>query len=233
MRINPEISATSIVLVGSFNPAIFTPAWFELHGLLPEGASEIAKVEVVHPQATSFTAEWLILNVIPERFSVETVQAPEVRVLDLTVRTFKEHLSHTPVKTFGINRSVHFRVRSLAERDQIGRTLAPVGPWGAWGEELELDGMHGGMTSLTMSQIDPEGRPKGGRINVKVEPSARVGDGKTGVFVNVNDHYAGHEDQPHGAEGVIGLLEENFEASIDRSNRLIDHVMSLTKPQGA
>ena len=36
-----------------------------------------------------------------------------------------------------------------------------------------------------------------------------------------------------GAEGVIGLLEENFEASIDRSNRLIDHIMSLTRSQGA
>ena len=35
------------------------------------------------------------------------------------------------------------------------------------------------------------------------------------------------------AEGVIGLLEENFEASVDRSNRLIDHIMSLTRPQGA
>ena len=39
------------------------------------------------------------------------------------------------------------------------------------------------MMSLTMSQIDPEGRPKGERINVKVGPSARIGDGKTGVFV--------------------------------------------------
>ena len=170
MRINPEISETSIVLVGSFTPAIFTPAWFVLHGLLPKGTDEIAKLEVAHPQVTSFSAERLILNVIPERFSVETVQAPDVRVLDLVVRTFKEHLNHTPLKTFGINRSVHFRVRSPAERDRIGRMLVPVEPWGAWGEELGLDGTHGGMTSLTMSQIDPKGRPKGGRINVKVEP---------------------------------------------------------------
>ena len=51
--------------------------------------------------------------------------------------------------------------------------------------------------------------------------------------MNVNDHYAGHEDQPHGAEAAIGLLEENFEASVDRSNRLIDHIMSLARPQGA
>jgi len=84
-----------------------------------------------------------------------------------------------------------------------------------------------------MSQIDPEGRPKGGQINVKVEPSAHIGDGKTGVFVNVNDHYAKGDDQPDGAEGVIGLLERNFETSIDRSNRLIDHIMSLARHQGA
>ena len=89
------------------------------------------------------------------------------------------------------------------------------------------------MTSLTMLQIGPEGRPKGGRINVKVEPSTRVGDGRTGVFVNVNGHYAGDDDQPRGAEGAIRLLEENFQVSIDRSNRLIDHIMSLARPQGA
>ena len=68
---------------------------------------------------------------------------------------------------------------------------------------------------------------------MKVEPSARIGDGKTGVFVNVNDHYAGDEDQPHGADGAIRLLEENFEASVDRSDRLIDHIMSLARPEGA
>ena len=233
MRITPEISGTSIVLIGSFNPAIFTPAWFELHGLLPEGVAEVAKLEIAHPQTTSFSAEWLILNVMPERFSAETVQAPDVRLLDLVVRTFKEYLNHTPLKMFGINRNVHFRVQSLAERDRIGRTLAPVEPWGAWSEELGLDGPHGGMTSLTMSQLDPKGRPEGGRINVKVEPSTRIGDGRTGVFVNVNDHYEADVNQRDPTEGVIKLLEENFEESIDRSNRLIDHVMSLANLQEA
>ena len=78
---------------------------------------------------------------------------------------------------------------------------------GRVGEELGLDGTHGGMASLTMSQMDPKGRPKGGRINVKVEPSARIGDGRTGVSVNVDDHYAENDDQPAAAEGVIGLFE--------------------------
>ena len=37
------------------------------------------------------------------------------------------------------------------------------------------------MTSLTMTQVDPEGRLPVGRINVKVEPSNRIGQGRLGV----------------------------------------------------
>ena len=227
MRIVPEVSGTSIALVGSFNPAIFTPAWFELHGLLPQGTAEIAKLEVAHAQATAFSSDWLHLNVVADRFSVETVQAPDVRVRDLVVRTFREYLNHTPLNALGINRNVHFNVKSLEDRDRVGRKLAPIEPWGEWAEELGLDGMHGGMTSLTMTQIDPEGRPKGGQINVKVEPSTRIGEGRTGVYVNINDHYRFDADQPEPTEAVIQTLENHFDASVKRSNKLIDHIMSL------
>ena len=87
---------------------------------------------------TAFTFDWLHLQVTTERFSAETSQAPHVRVRDLVVRVFKERLPHTPLEAFAINRRVHFRVRSLAERDRIGRTLAPVEPWsrGAVGVRL-------------------------------------------------------------------------------------------------
>ena len=115
MRIVPEISGTTIVLVGSFNPAIFTPAWFELHELMPQGTSEIANLEVAHPQTTAFAAEWLHLNVTTERFSAETVQAPDIRVRDLVVRTFREHLNHTPLKAIGIR-----------AQSRLGRTIAAL-----------------------------------------------------------------------------------------------------------
>ena len=130
MRIEPEISGVVVVLLGDFNPAIFTPAWFAMHGLLPQAAADSAKLEVAHHQVTMFSTDWLHLQVTSDRFLADTVQAPHVRVRDLVVRVFKEHLNHTPVRAMGINRSVHFRVGSLAERDQIGRALAPVEPWG-------------------------------------------------------------------------------------------------------
>ena len=232
LRIEPEISGVGIVLAGNFNPAIFTPAWFALHGLLPKGAAESAQLEVAYAEATNFTADWLHLSVTSERFSVETVQSPDIRLRDLVLRTFQERLHHTPLQAFGINRNVHFLVRTRAERDLIGRTLAPIEPWGAWAKSLDTDDSKGGMTSLTMSQIDPEGRPLGGRINVKVEPSLRVGEGQTGVYVNVNDHYQGNTDPNATTDTLIPLLDGNYETSIRRSDTIIDHIMGLAKPHG-
>lgn len=232
VRIEPEISGVAVVLLGDFNPAIFTPAWFALHGLLPRGAADSADLQVAHRQVTTFSTDWLRLQVTSDRFVADTAQAPHVRVRDLVLRVFKEHLTHTPTRSMGINRTVHFRVGGMAERDRIGRALAPVEPWGRWGLELGSDGEHGGMTSLTMSQISPAGRPQGGRINVKVEPSARVGDGRSGIFVEVNDHYAVDSTDTGGSSRLMGFLAKDFDTSIRRSDEIIDHVMSLARDPG-
>ena len=229
MRIEPEISGVSAVLLGDFNPAIFTPAWFALHGLLPESVTDSADLRLAHQQVTEFAADWLLLHVTVDRFSVETLQAPHIRLRDLVARIFKEYLHHTPLRAFGINRNVHFRVKSLAERDRIGRTLAPVESWGAWGHDLDLYGKHGGMKSLTMSQLAPDGRPTGSQINVTVEPSNRIRNKQTGVYVRVNDHYAIDDAELGTAERLIDLFDDNFDTSLERSNGIIDHIMSLAK----
>ena len=83
------------------------------------------------------------------------------------------------------------------------------------------------MTSLTMSQVDPEGRPKGGRLNVTVEPSNRIGHGRAGVYVRVNDHYSIDDSGPGALERLMELFEADFEASLKRSDVLIDHIMSM------
>ena len=227
MRIEPEISRVSVVALGQFNPSIFVPAWFVLHDILPKAAEMNARLQIAHEQVTAFSTDWFHLEVTTNRFQVETQQAPYIRLRDLVVRVFREHLHHTPLNALGINRIVHFRVSSMAARDRIGRTLAPVEPWGVWSHDLGSDGEHGGMTSLTMSQVDPEGRPKGGRTNVTVEPSNRIGQGRAGVHVRVNDHYAIEDSGPGALARLMELFEDNFEGSLRRSDDLIDHVMSL------
>jgi len=103
----PEISGMQIVLLGQFNPAIFTPAWFAHNKLLRDGLEESAQVQVIHPQIAAFTADWLHLQVTNEQFRAETQQAPYARLCELVVRTFSECLHHTPLTAFGINRNVH------------------------------------------------------------------------------------------------------------------------------
>ena len=229
MRIEPELSRVSVVVCGAFNPAIFTPAWFVLHDLLPQGVDARADLKVAHAQVIAFTVDWLRLDVMADRFTVATAEAPYIRLCDLAARTFKEFLPHTPLWAFGINRDVHFPVRSTAERDLIGRALAPVEPWGAVGRDLELGGKHGGMTSLTMSQLRPRGRLAGGEINVKVEPSSQIPD-ERGVYVSVNDHYTLGKDEAD-AERLMEMLKNNFDESLIRADTIIDHLMSLRDRQ--
>ena len=232
MRIEPEISGVQIVVLGQFNPAIFTPAWFALNSLLRESVTTNAQVQVIHHQVADFTADWLHLQVTNDRLTVATQQAPYERLRDLVVRVFSECLHHTPLTAFGINRNVHFLVPDPATRDSIGMTLAPLEPWGPWKEKLELDGQHGGMTGVRMSQFKPAGRHEGGQINVAVEPSVRVGDGGKGVYVGVNDHFVTDQQGEHSARRLMAVLADEFTRSIARSDGIIDHIMSLAETEG-
>ena len=228
MRIEPEIADVSLIFLGKFNPAIFTPAWFGWREFLSERTVRVAELRVAQPQATSFQADWLNLEVIPQRFSVSTTQPPYIRLADLACRIYREELFHTPLQAVGINRQVHFLVNSYRERDRIGRQLAPIKPWGEWGVKLGTDGRHGGMTSITMTQVNLPDRPDGGQVGVTVQPSNRVGDGERGVYVQVNDHFVADDpDGPTATRDIVNMLEKNFDTSIYRAEQIIDHVMSL------
>lgn len=232
MRIEPEIAGVSLVLLGRFNPVIFTPAWFGWHQLLPRKIIEIADTNIAHPQITRFNADWLNIQVVPERIQIITSQPPYVRIRDLVVRIFREHLHHTPLTTVGINRDVHFCVQDHKQRDQLGKLLAPVEPWGDWARKLDLDGERGGMVSLTMRQVNPCNRPAGGQINVKVEPSNMVAQEHLGVYVGVNDHYVVGDVEPQmQTRKIVELIEEKFDDSLRRADEIIDHIMSLTEEQ--
>lgn len=230
MRIEPEIGSVTVVLVGEFTPSILTPAWFALHGLLPPPVAETADLRVAKKEITVFQADWLLLHATTERLQVEALQAPHyVRVCDLVVRMFREQIPNCPIRGMGINRHVHFPVRGYDQYDRIGRKLAPVDPWGPLGETLGLHQEHGGMTSLTMSQLKPDGRPMGGQINITVQPPVRIGEGRIGVYVGVNDHFDIDAESNRDAGNSMRILEREFEISLARSDQIVDHVMSLAE----
>ena len=231
MRIEPELSEVAIVLVGNLNPIIFSPDWFARNKLLTDREAESAEVEVIHPQITKFSLDWLSIQVDPERFQAGTALEPYVRASDLVVRTFREFLAHTPLRALGINFMVHFEVDSFETRDRIGVSLAPKDPWGEWAKLLSAGKVeeHGGMSSLTMQQRCVDDRDEGS-IQATVEPSNRVGKGLTGIYMKVNDHYQlKNSEEIAGASDIIDILDDRFEPSIKRAQWIIDQVMELAQ----
>lgn len=229
MRIEPENNSVIIVLVGSLNAAIFHPAWFVANNLLSKNDLEGAEVEIIHPEIAAFKiGDWLHIRVEPNRFIAETTEPPFVRLSDLVVRTFGEALIHTPISQMGINRRVHFSVGDEETRDKIGKKLAPQDAWGEWASDIagKNPEKHGGMISITMRQLDLDDRETG-HVQAKVEPS-RLIKNRSGISVEVNDHYEiSNEDFSDRAIRISDLLGKQFEASIRRSEWIIDQIMAL------
>lgn len=85
MRIAPELTGVSLVLLGNFNPSIFTPAWFGWHEMLPKKTVDVAELQISQSQVSAFRADWLEFNAVTERFSISTTQPPFVRLRDLGI----------------------------------------------------------------------------------------------------------------------------------------------------
>lgn len=208
----------SIVLVGSFNPPIFQPAWFAAHDLLTEREAEAAEIEVIHTDVVVFRLEWGDVQVARDRFAVNSARAPDPVVLrDLVEGTFNI-LSHTPVTAMGINRNVHFEMPSLGSWDNVGANLVPRDFWSEFLEEP-------GMRSLTVEARRDDELP--GYIRVKVEPSNKF---EPGVFIQVN-HHLGHIEPTADApnEKVVGALESAWESCQQRASEIVERVINVAR----
>lgn len=225
MRIDPYRSGVSIVLIGAFNPIIFSPLWFKTNGIISESENESAEVELHHRELTIFRLKWLNLLVQQDRFKVDTEQAPYIKLSDFVIQTFREYLSHTPIGVMGINRMVEFSVDSEEIRNKIGQKLAPPEVWGNWGERISKKNErgHGGMRRLIMEQQALTDR-EFGYIRADVRPSKNKSNG---IWMEINDHYQIDNANLIGCERIINILEQNFESSIIRSERIIDEIMKM------
>ena len=167
------------------------------------------------------------IQVERERFSIDRAVAPLIRIADIACRIFGELLPHTPISQVGINRLMHFDVGSVDARDEIGLKLAPREPWGDWGRLVSAgEGLkHGGLASLAMTQRELSDRPAGW-VQAKVEPSNVIGRGRTGIYMEVNDHYD-LAKKPDGADEIVEIVRTRFDASLANSDSIIDQIMSL------
>jgi hypothetical protein len=221
---NPDLDNPSIVLLGSFNPAIFQPMWFAHFGLLREEEGKTASIKMLTPEVTVFQTDWLRLEVMTNRFAaVAKDTGHSLALRDLVVGTFRL-LEHTPFSALGLNRYSHYKTASEDSWHKVGDTLAPKKFW-----EGLLEGRIG-MRSLTIEALRPGSPAKW--IRVKVEPSLQV---KNGVFFDVNEHYEVTENGsekalvPGNAPKYLELIETHFEANQEFALRAAEHIFDRTR----
>lgn len=218
-----EKFSASIILIGQFNPAIFSPAWIAKIGLVTDEDAAAATIAVIHPEVAQFSVGPYSFDVRLGRFAVEVASEPLVQVVDAVQVIFDEHLSHSPVRELGINYSEHYRLDSPERRIALGRQLAPLAPWGQWGEEIgQLDGaLTSGVIDLAMIRsYDP---PGSGERRVQVQPSNEIQPKEVGVFMLVNDHRV-LMDQPDaaGAALAIDIIGDVFDESMVQAREIVD-----------
>lgn len=227
-----EIFSSSIVAVGAFNPAIFSPDWLEARELIGSGDAEVARTNkslIVSSQVATIQTNWFALQVLENQFSLTSQGAlsPGFRDLALGVMTL---LPHTPISAVGLNFMGHFKMGSPAEYNKIGDRLVPKA---VWNELFHEENNHVGVQMLTVSVQKIKREADGGltplisdRKNISVEPSNKL---KLGVFLSCNDHreidHSKLENQT-AAERVAEILESDWQSSWDASLKLFDDLIT-------
>lgn len=216
----PIIEGGAIVLVGSFNPAILQPQWLASMDLIRREEADSATLQVISPQVTSFSLPWLALQVLEDRFQVESTDpAHHLHLLQLVEGVF-EKLEHTPFSKMGIIRRVHYPLHSEDDWHALGDRLAPKDLW----RGIISSPIRKGTPGLRTLVI--EGSREGSSaawMRVKIEPSVRL---RHGVYIEVYEHYDEEKSGADAARVLLDVLREDWEAFLRDAESIADGVLS-------
>jgi hypothetical protein len=128
----PVKQTLSIVFVGSFNPRIFHPAWFEREGLISpdEETASLAETKRNGPLVTPDLSrceigEDLTVECLTNRLSINAATTLGEERLRALAAAILSKLPHTPITVVGLNHSQVFDARNEDEWHRVGDLLVP------------------------------------------------------------------------------------------------------------
>ena len=217
-----KLERLTVVFLGSFNPAIFQPAWFAGHDLISSDEKKVpsgVKLGIVHPEVVDFSTENFQIQVVQQRLSVATTDVSFYDSLrDMLSGTFTV-LGHTPIVNMGINREFHFQMPNEDEWNAVGDRLAPKDDW-----KRVLDDP--GMKSMIIQGERSDDRL--GFVRVRVETSNQVQP--NGIFVEVNDHYAvADPEKAQGSRELVDIMLDVWAESLRKARHIAQTVVFGTE----
>jgi hypothetical protein len=216
----PDVNGAAIVLTGSFNPAIFQPAWFAQQNLLPQTEADTAEVKAIIPQFCHFETGRFHIQVTNDRFAaIAKPDANPAPLKDLVLGTFYI-LEHTPLTALGLNRFMHFSMQKGEDWHRVGDKLAPKDGWRG------IMKGHVGLRSLVIqNEWDPaEGPtalPEGATLTIKVEPSSQV---NYGVYFETNENHPGPKTD--SLRFLTEVIRTRWEESYNYAHDVADRILS-------
>ena len=229
MILNPELQQYSIVLIGDFNPLMFTPEWFlKNHVISPEDV-EVARDEsiknsiIITAQLTFFKTSQLSFKVEMNRMEIVSENGASSSVMDFVTKMF-ESIGGFVIKAYGFNYSAHYNVKDNATYQLIGDKLAPKCYWKTLLKE-EVSGLDrkSGLTIIQMQKHKPD---ESGYYKVILQPSNFI---KPGVFLSCNDHTIVDKNN-NSADDVVTRIEKTYFDSIVFMEKVqIDLLTEVTK----
>ncbi|KAF0165945.1 MAG: hypothetical protein FD157_1121 [Rhodocyclaceae bacterium] len=217
--IQKAADSASIVLIGSFNPGIFHPAWFEKQMLLPATETDNATIEMISNDIAIFTMAWVRIEVVGERFVAKTADESKFGPLrDLVIGTFRL-LEYTPVKQIGMNREIQYRMPNEDSWHCVGHTLAPKESWLPYVKTP-------GMKSLVIESRRDDDRD--GLFNISVKPVLKQPLPAKDWLVEVafNDHVELGENKT--ALDACKVLDEDWDKALTRAGSVCLGLISDT-----
>lgn len=230
MTFTAEILNSAIVVVGDFNPAIFSPDWLERNELIGEGDAIVAREGsagrqlLVSHQVTNFETDWFTLQVLENQFSLTSKGVLTPAFKDLAVGIF-QLVSHTPVKAVGLNFIAQFKLENQEEQHKVGDVLAPKDIWSTLYPDEYV-----GLEELTV-RIQQGSRDRAPVTNDEKRITLqRSSNFKYGVGLSFN----GHHDLTDGGDGDLSpaerlaiIVDEQWESTWGDVVRVFDQVLSM------
>jgi hypothetical protein len=213
-----EGEGLDVVLVGSFNPAIFHPEWFLRHELVGAEDALKAEVKVVSGPATEMKIAGVTLKCIADRLMLgtSTISYSE-RMQDFFFHIIRL-LPHTPIAACGINPWANFPCGTEERWHKIGHKLAPKDL--IWDEILEKSGMQ----SLTIKA--PRNGDFPGEINVTLQPT-EPNVIRYGLWIRVNYHFPIPNDAGlQRNDKVLSFLKAEWKTATEMPRRIANQIFS-------
>ena len=214
----PEMESASIVLIGSFNPAILHPQWFAKQGLIPDSEAATATVDVVSPALTAVRFAWFTLEVMDSRFVARTADPAQYHALQECVSGIFTFLEFTPVAAMGLNSDRHVR----APTEDVWRLLEErLAPRGLWADILP--GPREGTSALqSLSVVGTRPDSPAVRLDVTIQPSQQF---PQGLFVATNEHFRFKEGS--NTTDAMTMLRDNWSGALAYSNEITSRLAGL------